>query len=185
MKIKSNYRHIAITATSILCMCLFSGAYSLSQYTLICFSTPIICFATIALFSGLVMWKWRGWGWLTGSTNFLSNYLCHFVCVEILCLALFYICNYAFSDDVHKHAEKTIVEDKYYKVRHKTRRVSRNRYARGEAYNVYYMKVRFDNGFVKELGITRNRYSRLHKGDTVSLSVSNGFFGIPVVKGPF
>ncbi len=64
--------------------------------------------------------------------------------------ALFYVCNYCFSDDEAGHIEKTVVENKYYKVRHRTRRVSRGRYTQGEAYNVYYLKVRFGDGSFRD-----------------------------------
>ena len=70
----------------------------------------------------------------------------------------------------------------FHKVRHKSRRVGRNRYVQGEAYNVYYIKVRFGNDLLKELQVERNRYTRLHKGDTLSLFVSEGALGIPVLK---
>lgn len=90
------------------------------------------------------------------------------------------VCNYAFADD--ERIEKAVVEKKYYKVHHKTRRVSRKRFTQGEPYNVYYMRVRLGNGETEEVKIDCNKYNRLHKGDTVTLSVSDGLFGIQVIK---
>ena len=182
MKIKSNRRNFFIILTIILCTSIAASAYSLSKHTLVNFRTTAACFATAALVSGMVMWKFRLWTWITGSSKFLPNYLCHSACTGILVTALFYICNYCYADDTAGHIEKTVVEKKYYKVRHKTRRVSRGRYTRGEAYNVYYMKVRFADGSVKELETEHKKYSRLHEGDTIELFISEGLFGFPVVK---
>ena len=58
-------------------------------------------------------------------------------------------------------------------MHHKSRRIGRNRYTQGEAYNVYYMK---------ELQIEQKRYTQLHEGDTVPLFVSKGLFNIFVIK---
>jgi len=95
---------------------------------------------------------------------------------------LFYICNYTFANDEEGSIRKTIVEEKYKKVHHKSRRIGRNRYTQGEAYNVYYMKVKFGNEYIKELQIEQKRYAQLHEGDTVPLFVSKGLFNIFVIK---
>lgn len=177
-----NDRRIYFILTMILCVCLGAGICTLSQYTLASFGTIAACFAATALISGTVLWKSRLWIRLTGTQAFLPNYLCHSVCTGILGTALFYIGNYGLADDAAGHLEKAVVEETYYKVRHKTRRVSRGRYARGDAYNVYYMKASFGDGSVKDFEVERKKYVRLHKGDTVELFISKGFFGFPVVK---
>lgn len=182
MKIKNSRRDFFIILIVVFCFCLAAGIYSLSRLTLISFTVTVVYFAVAAFASGIVMWRCRLWTWLTGSSAFLPNYLCHSVCTGIFVIALFYICNYCFSDDEAGHIEKTVVENKYYKVRHKTRRVSRGRYTRGEAYSVYYLKVRFSEGSFTDLQVKYEKYARLYKGDTVELFISEGFFGYPVVK---
>ncbi len=182
MKIKNSRRDFFRILAVILCFCLGAGICSLSRLTLVSFSTTAVCFAVGALVSGGLLWKCRLWTWLTGSSAFLPNYLCHSVCTGIFVTALFYVCNYCFSDDEAGHIEKTVVENKYYKVRHRTRRVSRGRYTQGEAYNVYYLKVRFGDGSFRDFETEHAKYARLHKGDTMELFISGGLFGYPVVK---
>lgn len=182
MKTRGSIRKYAITAVCLSCICLATGAYSLSQYTLAGFFIPSMCAAALSLLSGVVLWKSRIWLWLTRSEKFLPNYLAHSVCIGILGLSLFYICNYAFADDENGETRHGVVEKKFIKVRHKSRRAGRNRYTQGEAYNVYYIKVRFENGMAKELQAEHNRYAGLHEGDTLQLFVSDGLFGIPVIK---
>ena len=141
-----------------------------------------MCFSVLSLLSGISFYKAKIWIWITGSAQFLPNVLCHFFCTCIICLSLFYICNYTFANDEEGSIRKTIVEEKYKKVHHKSRRIGRNRYTQGEAYNVYYMKVKFGNEYIKELQIEQKRYAQLHEGDTVPLFVSKGLFNIFVIK---
>lgn len=180
---KSNYHSLAAFLMIFLSGILAIAAYSLSEYTLIAFHVPVAFSVSSGLLSGAVMWKSRFWIWLTKTSAFLPNYLCHSVCTGIFLMAVFYVCNFAFADSASSHTEMAVVEQTYYKIRHKTRRVSRNHYARGEAFNQYYMKVRLSNGAVKEQMIKQQKYIRLHKGDTVPLQVSKGFFGVSVIKG--
>ncbi|NBH87916.1 MULTISPECIES: hypothetical protein [Bacteroidales] len=182
MIIKDRHRNAFIVTAIIFLIGLAVGVYSLSRYTLVRFSVPLICFATVSLLSGVLLCKARIWGWITGSARFLPNFLCCSVCTCVFCLSVFYICNYAFANDKEGGMRDAVVEEKYQKVRHKSRRVGRNRYTRGEAYNVYYMKVRFVDGPVNELQIEQKRYARIHKGDTIQLFVSEGFFSVPVIK---
>lgn len=182
MGIKDNYRNVFIIIVIILFICLVTGIYSLSQYTLVRFCIPFICFVTMSLFASLFLGKAGIWGRVTGSMKYLPNYLCCFVCTCILGLSLFYICNYAFANDEKGEIRNVVVEEKYQKVRHKSRRVGRNRYVRGEAYNVYYMRVRLNDEQIKEFPIEQGKYARLHKGDTIPLFVSKGLLGVPVVK---
>lgn len=182
MIIKDRYRNVFILTVVMILIGLVAAVYSLSRYTLIRFSVPLIYFVTISLLSGVFLWKARIWGWVTGSVRFLPNFLCGSACMCVFCLSLFYICNYAFANDEEGGMRDAVVEEKYQKVRHKSRRVGRNRYARGESYNVYYMKVRFGDGPANELQIERNRYARIHVGDTIQLFVSEGLWGVPVIK---
>lgn len=182
MKIKKSRRNIFIITLIILLICLAIGAYSLSQYTLIHPITPIMYLSVLSLLSGIFFYKAKIWIWITGSAQFLPNALCHFFCTCIISLSLFYICNYTFANDEEGSIRKTIVEEKYKKVHHKSRRIGRNRYTQGEAYNVYYMKVKLGNEHIKELQIEQKRYAQLHEGDTVPLFVSKGLFNIFVIK---
>lgn len=112
MKIKKSRRNIFIITLTILLICLATGAYSLSQYTLIHPITPIMCFSVLSLLSGIFFYKAKIWIWITGSAQFLPNALCHFFCTCIISLSLFYICNYTFANDEEGSIRKTIVEEK-------------------------------------------------------------------------
>lgn len=182
MKTRGKLRNYTIAAIALLCICLATCSYALSQYTLAGFFIPSMYAAALSLLSGVVMWKWGIWRWLTRSEKFLPNYMVHSVCTGILGLSLFYICNYAFANDKNGKTRNCVVEKKFTRVRHKSRRVGRNRYTQGEAYSVYYIKIRLENGLTKELQTERNRYAGLHRGDTLKLPVSDGLFGIPVIK---
>lgn len=182
MRNKSNYHNLVDFLVIFLSMILAIISYTLSEHTHIEFRIPVGLSASLALLSGAVMWKSRFWIWLTKTSAFLPNYLCHSACTGIFLLSLFYICNFAFADSASRHTEMAVVEQTYYKVRHKTRGVANRRYARREPYNAYYMRVRLESGFVKELMIKQQEYARLHEGDTVPLKVSKGLFGVPVIK---
>lgn len=182
MKITDKYHSTVVIALIFLFLFLIAGVYALSQYTLLSFGIPLVRSAVVSLLFGMALHRLGMWAWLTGSKKFLLNYLCCSVCTCVLVLSLFYICNYAFANDEGGGMRSAVIEAKFHKVRHKSRRVGRNRYVQGEAYNVYYIKVRFGNDLLKELQVERNRYARLHKGDTLSLFVSEGALGIPVLK---
>lgn len=182
MKIADKYHTAVVIALFFFLLFLMMGGYALSQYTLVPFGVPLVRSVVVSLIFGMALHRLGMWAWLTGTTKFLLNYLCCSVCTCVLVLSLFYVCNYAFADDEGGGMRSAVIETKFHKVRHKSRRVGRNRYVQGEAYNVYYIKVRFDNDLVKELQVERNRYTRLHKGDTLSLFVSKGALGIPVLK---
>lgn len=115
MKIKKSRRNIFIITLIILLICLATGAYSLSQYTLIHPITPIMYLSVLSLLSGIFFYKAKIWIWITGSAQFLPNALCHFFCTCIISLSLFYICNYTFANDEEGSIRKTIVEEKYKK----------------------------------------------------------------------
>lgn len=181
-KIKNNLRVFCIYLVSAVCLCMLTGTYCLHTYTLSSFLLPVACFVMLAMLSGLFMWKFRFWVWLTGTTSFWSNYLCHGFCVAILVTTLFYGCNYMLAENEEGSTEKAVVEHKYYEVKHRSQRVGRNRYRPGKPYNVYYIKVRFDGGCARDISVSHDRYARLHDGDTVSFFVSRGFFHIPVIK---
>lgn len=80
-KRSTNCRKSAIVAVCVLYLILGAGVFSISQYTLVRFEMPLICSMALALISGSVFWKLKIWVWLTGSTKFLPNYLCHSISV--------------------------------------------------------------------------------------------------------
>jgi len=121
------------------------------------------------------------WRRLTSSDKFLWNYGIHITAFTGLFAAVFYIGNFVLADRSTMHKEPAGVEKVYHKVQYRTKRIRRNRYGRGEPYNVYYMRIRLDNGMVKDIKIPHKKYMKTRKGDTVNVNVAKGGFGIPVI----
>lgn len=159
----------------------YIGAITLQSYTLIRFRIPILITLFIAAVSGLTLW--RIWKKLTGSDKFVWNYIFHTVFITGFLLCAFYTLNFVCADPSTGHTVKGIVEKKYSKTRHKTRRISRNRYARGEAYKEYYFLIKLPDGVKKEQSVKINRYNRISTGDTLDIPISRGLFGPEVIKG--
>ncbi len=172
-------QNIMRMAVFIVCIILLAGAVSVSSNTLISAWIPFAGSGAAALLSGTALW--RAWRRLTNSEKILSNYLCHTICTGIVLAAAFYICNYAFANKTKTHNTQVVVEKKYHKVRHHTRRIGRRHYTQGRPYKVYYMTVRFNNGSTKDLSIPLKRYCRIRQGGTISLPVARGLFGVPVI----
>lgn len=137
--------------------------------------------AAVALGLATALWLWRIWRPITGSQKMLWNFICHTVFISIFLTALFYICNQALADKSNTNETKAIVVEKYDKVRHHIRRVSRNHYAQGEAYNTYHLKIRFDNGTTRVLTVSFGKYRRYQAGDTITLPIAKGALGAPII----
>lgn len=122
------------------------------------------------------------WKRLTGFKTPALNILCSSVFLTGFFSALFLIINFWYSEPEGRHMEKAVVERKYSETRHRSKRISRNRYTRGEEYKVYYIDVCFDSRCSKTLSVTMRQYGKIHRGDTLLLPVEKGFFGFPVIK---
>ncbi len=75
-----------------------------------------------------------------------------------------------------------MVERLYTETHHRSKRVGRNRYVKGEPYKVYYMEVSLPGGWRKPIHLDRARYSATHLGDTIAIPVGRGLFGLSVIK---
>lgn len=174
------YSTFLIILFSLLTVLSYGFAAAIHSNTMINGWIPGCVSFALAAVSGITMWRlWRG---LTHNPRFILNYTCNLIFATGLLLSAFYGLNFIFADNGTLHAEKAVVERKYYKVRHRTKRVSRRHYAQGEPYNVYYADIRFADGRVKDLSLPRARYSRIHIGDTLRIPVEKGLFNVPVIK---
>lgn len=110
--------------------------------------------------------------------------------------------NYFTADFDHEEPTKAIIERKYQQTRHRSRRSGRRSYEQGEPYQAYFVDLRFlspieatgyanprDTDQYNETGrkllkieLSRKPYSRIHKGDTATISISNGIFGLQVIS---
>jgi len=172
-------KNIARSLVSVFVVLFSIGAISLIQNTLIDWRVPFAASAALAALTGTVGWKM--WCWFTSSGRFLWNYIVHVVAFTGIFAAIFFIGNFASADRQSAHYEKAEVERVYHKVQYRTKRIRKNRYGRGEPYNVYYMQIRLENEMVKNLKISFAKYRKTGKGDTVKIPVAKGCFGVPVI----
>lgn len=133
----------------------------------------------IGLFSSVTLC--RAWAVITGSRKFWVNYTVSVVMDVLVLMNIFYGLNYLFSEKESRR-EPAVIERLYSEIRHKSRRVGRNRYVQGEPYKVYCVDVRFPSGKKKEITMQYARWRRLHKGDTLRFNVSKGGLGMPVIR---
>lgn len=158
----------------------YGAMMGFARETLIDIWIPIFISAAMALISGILLWKlWRN---VTRSSKFWINYLLHVVWLTGILSGLFFSLNFLCADDTSLHEETVVVEKKYYKVRHKTKRISRRVYGQGDAYNVYYISIRFDDGKTKDITLPFDRYRRLKAGTQKEFPVADGLFGIKILK---
>lgn len=142
---------------------------------------------------------WLFWGWAIAAAIILSiplrtlagrvtewknstgNQIIAAIYITIVAAGGLYTMNYAFADHTTRHDENVVVERKFTRTRHRSRRVGR-RYVRGDAYQVYFMQIRFTDGRTTELEISRNRYNRLRTGGTTTVNLATGLLGAPVIN---
>lgn len=94
----------------------------------------------------------------------------------------FYVVNYIGADDNNSTTTTATVERRYYKTRHRTKRIRRGRYApTGETYKDHYADLRLEDGHLVTIYLSATQACRLKKGQRLEAHVSPGSFGIPVV----
>lgn len=163
-----------------ICMLCYGAAFALVSRTLITGWIPFAISFVLALISGSTLWKI--WIRITESENFWINYLCHIAAATGIIATLLLGCNYFFADEDTLHTENVTVERKYYKTRHRSRRVGRRYTTNGEPYKVYYMEIRFSDGRLKEQSLSFDEYRKTKKGKNLEIPVEKGLFGINVIK---
>lgn len=173
-------RSIMISVLTI-CLLLVAGTdMILADDTLINGWIPLGISTVIAIYGGIMLH--RHWQWLTKSTTAWINILCGAVATTPLLLLIFYGSNWLGASSDTIHTEQVTVESKYYKQRHRTRRVGRRYVANGEPYKVYYATVAFPDGFKKEVGLTYSRYRTIRKNQQLTVEVTTGLWGVRVLK---
>lgn len=120
---------------------------------------------------------------LTGMDKAALNYAAAFVCLFSIALGCFYALNFCCSDAGSKQEYSAPVVRKYSEEHYRVRRLSRHKAAKGEKYHVYCIGIALPDGRVKRIEVPVGEYAKVRKGQRVSLSIEEGFFGIPVMKG--
>ncbi len=95
--------------------------FVLQDNTMIAWWKPLAIGLIITAAAGICMWRW--WRGLTGRNGFVLNYLFNLAFTGGMLLATFYILNFACADRETAHVEKGVIERRFSKERHRTRRV--------------------------------------------------------------
>ncbi len=177
---RSIVRSITIFTITLILLFVAGVDIGLAGDTLINAWIPLTVCTVIAAYGGIMLH--RRWQWLTQSTARWINTLCATVITTPLLLLAFYGSNWLGASTDKIHTEEVTVESRYYKERHRTRRVGRRYVASGETYKVYYATVVFPDGFRKEVSLTHSRYRKIRKGQQLSVDVTTGLWGIRVIK---
>lgn len=165
---------------AILSVMLFYGfSMALYGHTLVEWWEPL----GIALTAVLVIWfLLRGfWGKVWRGVNPYVALLGHMVVMTGVVLFLILGLNFWFADDTTLHTEEVTVEERLQEKHYHTKRVGRNRYRRGNPYYKYILRVRFDNGRLKEIEVPLKRYNRTRTGGKMTLDLETGLWGYPVI----
>ena len=172
-------RSVLIFFTAALVIAGYGCSMGLHSQTLVNPWLPAGTALAVAAATGLP--GWRLWERLTGFDGMPLNYLCHMAVATAVVLASLYVCNYAFAEDEVRE-EYVTVERRYSEKRHRSKRVGRRSYGPGEAYKVYYLEVRFSDGRLKALDVPIRQFDRVRTGDRLTISLSDGLFGFPVMR---
>lgn len=184
----SGWRIFRIITVSLAVIIFYGIAITLFGMTIV---DPVwIIGASILFASVTALAFWRKWRMVTASCNVFINVICHLVAGTGLFMALILGMNYFgrnASDSVTVRAEIVRI---YSETRHRMKRIARNRYTRGEPYQVYFMDVRLPDGHECKRSISRQRYNRFawtnrrHREhpDSVELHLTKGALGMTIIE---
>ena len=133
---------------------------------------------------------WRKWRIITGTSNIVINVICHLIATMGLFMALILGVNYFGRDTSKSETVRAEILKIYSETRHRTKRIARNRYTRGEPYKVYFMDVRLPNGQKHKRSISLKRYNRyafsshrhMERPDSVDLFLTKGALGMTIIE---
>lgn len=112
----------------------------------------------------------------------ILRFILHGLFASAVCLVLSLAANYHISREGELHDEIATVQQRFTKTRHRTKRVGRRVVAQGEPYKVYYVKLRFAEGTVKDFEVPLSTYRRYSKHDTLTVTLDRGILNIPVLR---
>lgn len=184
----SNWRIFGIITVSLAVIIFYGIAIALFGMTLV---RPIWIIAVSILLAGVTAAVFfRKWRKLSGTSNVAVNVIIHVICSTgffmAVILGLNYFCRDA-SDAVTVRAE---IINTYTETRYRMKRVARNRYTRGEPYQVYFMDVCLPDGRQLKRSISLERYNRFVRSryrqrkrpDSINLRLTSGALGMTVIE---
>lgn len=179
-KVKARFNTFKIAIIILFTILGYIAAFALRNYTMANF-TIVLCGCAVAGTLAVLPTAPLA-GRLTGLTNNPANILISAIVITGIFCGLFMTCNFAFSSESSRHEEKAVVIRKYKEKHYRSKRVARNRYVRGEPYYEYYISLEYGNGRTKPMLVKIERYNRIRTGDTISVPIERGLFGLSVIK---
>lgn len=176
---KHNAKQIILTVTAILAVTVVLGLdlYYIGITDVNGWIIALLC-AIAGLLTAFPMQKW--WKHVTGRSNRIVNTLCHTIAATAIIMLLFLGANYIGRDEARSREEKGIITAKYTKERHRKRRVGRNRYVQGEAYTVYFIRVKLPCGREREREVKVGDWIHYKRGDRLPVRVTPGLLGADI-----
>ncbi len=178
-KTSAVFRSIAGVVLGVVVLMMYVGTVALLSRTLMPAWLPWTVALAAALATGLPFGQW--WRILTGSRKRPLNYCMH---VAVITGILSFAVVASNDSGAGKKPFKTevTVEKLYRETRHHTKRVSRRHYTRGEAYQVYFAKLRFDGGQSRDVQIKKPLFDRLSAGKAATVETHKGLLGFDVFE---
>ncbi|WP_286528806.1 hypothetical protein [Duncaniella freteri] len=132
----------------------------------------------VGIATAIHMWKW--WIPLTWSESGLFNGMCHSVFAAVLLTFAFFALNNMLADSASERADTAVVTGHFREEHHRHRRVGRRYVANGEVYYTYKLQLKLSDGRTKFVEMPLKNYRRIHDGDSASVVLRDGLFGVPV-----
>lgn len=180
---KSNKQRFSIIRVVALVFLTFMGygaAISLAARTMVWFpAVALTSFAVAALLAVAIAVRRGGF---IGIRNIVAAASVATLMFAGIIAGTFMTLNYAFAAADTARTERVEVKRKYVEKHYRSKRVSRNRYTRGEPYYEHCIDVEFRNGKVCPVKLGVEKYRRVSRGDTLDATVERGLFGFSVMK---
>lgn len=184
----SGWRIFGIITVSLVVIGSYGLALALLGMTLV---RPVWIVGPSFLFAVLTAFVFRQkWKWLTGTDNIAINAICHTIAAAGLFMAVILGANYLGRNTSESEAVRGEIIKVFSETRYRSKRVARNRYTRGEPYQVYFMIVRLPDGRECKRPISLQRYNRYvrsnrlrrERPDSVDLHLTPGALGMTIIE---
>ncbi len=174
-------RSVAMLAAALLAIVAASAGYACHQRTFVSWSEPVLWSLAAGGAVGLALRRpamrltaLRPWAALAVAISFVA------VVAYGLLMSVNYFCaSSACASDI-----KAVVIDKYSEEHTRTRRAARGRAYPAGKYNVYYIRIEFDDGTLRDIQVPAATYAATRRGAVKHFVAESGFFGYKVFKSP-
>ncbi len=173
------FKNILRCAAGAGCILLYVWGYVIYEHTLVDWWLP----ATGAVVAVLFMLRPLAelWPAVTGSADRTVNLVCHVFAVGAMGWFAFLGGNGLGADIGNDYDETVTVTEKITATRNRYHRSGR-RMVRYDTYKVYYLHLEFGDGRTKRVPVSLPRYNKAREGGLMTLPMSSGRFGFPVVR---